>query len=67
MRRDVKALLDYAASQGCEARIGRSGHWKVYLDGRLVTTVGCTPSSKRSMKNSRAFLERRLREVRSAS
>jgi hypothetical protein len=62
-KREVKELLAYAESRGCEAVIGASGHWKIYLGPHLVTTIGSTPSSPRSMKNSRTFLDRRLREL----
>lgn len=37
----------------------RSGHVKVYLDGRFIGTVAGTPSDWRSWKNDIATLRRR--------
>lgn len=58
--RDTRALLAAIEAAGGELRPCRSrtGHYKVYLDGRLIGTIAGTPSEYRSRKNDIANLRR---------
>lgn len=58
--RDTRALLRaIEAAGGClEPCRSRSGHYKVYLEGRLIGTIAGTPSEYRSRKNDIANLRR---------
>jgi hypothetical protein len=63
VRPEVRTLLDYAEERGCTCEYTRSGHWKVRHDQRYVATVASTPSGKRWLANSKAYLKRRLAEL----
>lgn len=58
--RDTRALLDSIEAAGGTVKPcrSRSGHYKVYLEGRLIGTIAGTPSEYRSRKNDIANLRR---------
>ena len=58
--RDTRALLRAIEAAGGEVKPcrSRSGHYKVYLEGRLIGTIAGTPSEYRSRKNDIANLRR---------
>lgn len=57
-RKETEHLLTCIEKAGGTLRRSRSGHWKVYLDGRLVTTIASSSSDVRSIRNVRARLRR---------
>jgi len=57
-RKESEALLTSAKAAGAEVRRSRSGHWKVYLDGHLITSIASSSSDVRSVRNARARLRR---------
>jgi len=59
MKKDLKKLVKALEEQGFECLVARSGHVKVFLDGRYVTTFAGSPSDKRSWLNSIADARRR--------
>ncbi|WAB09578.1 hypothetical protein SEA_WOOPER_75 [Gordonia phage Wooper] len=57
--KELRRLLDRIEQAGGELRRCKHGsHWKVYLDGRFIGTVGGSPSDHRSWKNGLSFLRR---------
>jgi hypothetical protein len=46
---------------GVRVEQSRSGHWLVYLDNRLVTTVAGTGGRGRGLDNSQAAFRRAVR------
>lgn len=58
MNKDIKQLIVKLEKQGLELRRSGTTHWKVYRDGRLLTTLPSTPSDRRSLLNKRAELKR---------
>lgn len=44
--------------QGCEIKMGGKGHWKVYRDGRLITTLPHSNSDVRAWLNKRSELRK---------
>lgn len=57
-RKDTEDLLSCIEAAGGTLKRARSGHWKVYLGPRLVTTIACSSSDVRSIRNARAVLRR---------
>jgi len=59
-RKDTRRLLEAIEAAGgtAEQSPGQGGHWKVYLDGRYIGGLCCTPSDHRSMQNDIARLRR---------
>jgi len=55
-RRLLKAIED--AGGTVEPCRSRDGHWKVYLDGRYIGGLACTPTDHRSTQNDIARLRR---------
>ena len=51
-----KALTD----AGFEVRLARSGHWKVYQDGRYRLTMAGSASDYRTWLNTKAMVRRHL-------
>jgi len=56
--KDVAMLLDQVRSAGGEVVAARSGHWKIYVGGQLVTTISGCGSDVRGLRNARAILRR---------
>lgn len=58
--RDTRALMEAIVAAGGTLRPCRSrtGHYKVYLDGKMIGTIAGTPSEYRSRKNDIANLRR---------
>ena len=54
---EVRALVTAIVAVGGAVKPCR-GHFKVYVDGALVTTLPGTPSDARSLKNAIATLRR---------
>jgi len=57
-RKDIAKVIRELRAQGFEVKPGRSGHWKVYKDGRLIATLPATPSDVRGVRNTIAVLRR---------
>jgi hypothetical protein len=57
-KKDVRKLLDAAEAQGFEIVRTRGGHYRVYLGGDYVVTVGGTVSDYRAYANTLARLKR---------
>ncbi len=57
-RKEIAQILGELDRQGFEVKMGGSGHWKVYADNRLITTLPATPSDHRSLRNAIAILRR---------
>ena len=57
-RKDIRSLIAEIEAAGGRVVRSRSGHWKVYLGDRLVTSIPATPSDWRGQKNCRALLRR---------
>lgn len=57
-RKETEQLLTCIRKAGGTLRRSGSGHWKVYLDGRMITTIASSPSDGRSLRNVRAVLRR---------
>lgn len=55
---EIKELLGKLEKQGCTIVRTRRGHYKVFLDGKWITTLAGTPSDWRSLRNSLAPLKR---------
>ncbi|AKF14347.1 hypothetical protein SEA_VINCENZO_85 [Mycobacterium phage Vincenzo] len=55
---DVKALVDAIRAVGGDVQHSRNQHLRVYVDGKLVTTMPSTPSDHRALKNTIADLRR---------
>ena len=55
--KEVRALIRRVEATGCEVRPAH-GHWKVYKDGRYLTTIGGSASDHRAGKNCVALLRR---------
>lgn len=62
-RKETEALLTCVEKAGATVVRARSGHWKVYLGARLVTTIASSSSDVRSIRNARASLRRAGLEV----
>jgi hypothetical protein len=61
--KDIRKLLDDLERQGFTVQRAGSGHFKVGKDGRVVTTVSCTPGDvgrevRRTLARIRRFEER---------
>lgn len=63
----VASLIAWAKFHGCEVKISRTGHYRVTWRGVLVGSFAKTPGDRRSQKNSRAFLQRRLKQIKEGS
>lgn len=50
---DTLALLKSIESAGGRVVRSKSGHWKIYRDRQLITTVPYSPSDWRSLANAR--------------
>ena len=57
-RKETGDLLTCIKAAGGEVRRSRSGHWKIYLGNRLVTTIASSSSDVRSIRNARSILRR---------
>lgn len=57
-RPEVRRLIKEIEAAGGVVTRGKSGHYKVYLDGHLVGTLPQTPSDRRGLLNARALLRR---------
>lgn len=57
-RKEVRHLIAEIEAAGGSVRRSKSGHWKVYLNGHLVTSIPNTPSDWRGLLNSRALIRR---------
>lgn len=57
-RKDTLALVRAIRRAGGTVIHAKSGHFKVYLDGHLVTTLAVSSSDVRSIRNARAVLRR---------
>lgn len=57
-RKDTENLLTSIRAAGAVTKRSRSNHWKVYVDGVLVTTIASSSSDVRSIRNVRARLKR---------
>lgn len=58
MDKDSRKLLAAAEEQGFTVRITSKGHAFISLNGQPITTIGGTPSDRRSVTNSLAALKR---------
>jgi hypothetical protein len=56
-QKDVRAYCRKLRQRGLDIQLGRSGHWKIYRDGRLITTLSATPSDYRWMRNAERWLK----------
>lgn len=43
MARQADQLVRQLRRKGCEVVMGGKGHWKVYFNDRLITTLPATP------------------------
>lgn len=57
-RKETLELVRRIRKAGGVVTLGKSGHFKVYIDGHLVTTLGVSSSDVRSIRNARALLRR---------
>lgn len=57
-RKEVRRLIAQIEAAGGSVVRARSGHWKVYVNDRLVTSIPNTPSDWRGLMNTRALLRR---------
>lgn len=58
-RRFIKAI----EKAGAHVEIGGTGHWKISVDGHLVTTIAASSSDWRARKNAIAQLRRAGLEI----
>jgi hypothetical protein len=56
--RDVRRLVQAIEAAGGRVTLSKRGHFKVYINDRLVTTLPQTPSDRRSLLNARAAIRR---------
>lgn len=56
--KERRELFKRIVAAGGELRLAKSGHWKVYVNGVLKTTVAATPSDYRGRRNELANLRR---------
>jgi hypothetical protein len=56
--KETRAMIARIEAAGCEVRLARNKHWKVYRDGRYLATMAGSPSDWRSKKNCEAQLKR---------
>ncbi len=57
-RKEVRRLITQIEAAGGRVIRSKSGHWKVYLNGHLVTSIPNTPSDWRGLLNTRALIRR---------
>lgn len=57
-RKETLDLVRLIRKAGGVVTMGRSGHFKVYLDGHLVTTLAVSSSDVRSIRNARSVLRK---------
>lgn len=57
-RKEIRRLVVAIEAAGGHVVRAKSGHFKVYLNGHLVTSLPGTPSDWRGLKNTRALLRR---------
>lgn len=58
-RSEVLRLVRRLEGLGCKCRQSkRNSHWKVYYNGRMISSIASTPSDPRSMQNTLRDLER---------
>ncbi|RBQ21588.1 hypothetical protein DP939_02435 [Spongiactinospora rosea] len=57
-RKEIAEIIKALRRQGFEVTMGRSGHWKVYKDSRLIGTLAATPGDDRGLRNAIAVLRR---------
>lgn len=48
---DARKLIKAIEKEGGTVVIGGSGHYKVHIGRRLITTFPCTPSDQRGRRN----------------
>lgn len=58
MDKDMRRIIQALEDQGFDVRRTKSGHYRVTLDGRYVTTFAGTPSDWRGLKNALAAAKR---------
>lgn len=59
LKKDLKAILAEAEKQGWRVELQKGGHYKLYSpDGQGIVTVGSTPSDRRSLLNTIAYMRR---------
>lgn len=56
--KDVRAMIRRIECAGCEVRLAKNQHWKIYRDGCYLATMSGSPSDWRSKKNCEAQLKR---------
>lgn len=56
--RDVRSLVKAIEAAGGRVVRSKRGHFKVYIEDRLVTTLPQTPSDRRGLLNARAAIRR---------
>lgn len=49
--KEVKKLIKRLEKAGLECRTTRKNHIRVYLDGKVITTLSSTPSDSRTIRN----------------
>jgi hypothetical protein len=54
----VKEMIRRVEEAGGEIQRSRRGHYKVYLEGRLIGSLPATPSDRRTELNDIAMLRR---------
>lgn len=57
--KSIRRLIAEIEAAGGRVTRAKSGHWKVYVGSRLVTSLPSTPSDWRGLLNARANLRRR--------
>jgi hypothetical protein len=55
--------VEIARELGCEAKLSRSGHWRITFGGRFVANVSQSPSDRRTLLNERTRILRKLRQI----
>jgi hypothetical protein len=58
VKKETDKFLDQVRAAGAEVKRGGSGHWKVYLNGRMITSVAVSGSDQRGLRNARANVRR---------
>jgi hypothetical protein len=61
--KNVSEIEQYAKQRGMRVvDPGRGRHIKIYSEGRVISTMSCTPSDGRSLKNVKSQIDRAVRE-----
>ena len=58
MDKDMKRIIRALEDQGFDVKRTKSGHHRVTLNGRYVTTLAGTPSDRRGLLNALAAAKR---------